>query len=124
MQHIVSFSGGKDSTAMLLRMLELGMQIDKILFADTKKEFPEILEHIKKVEKYIGKEVTIVRTEDTWDHWFYGKNKKGKLKGRMRGFPLFFFPCWWRREAKFKMLDPICKDNFRYIGIAFDDRCS
>ena len=30
MKHIVSFSGGKDSTAMLLRMLEENMPIDKI----------------------------------------------------------------------------------------------
>ena len=30
--HVVSLSGGKDSTAMLLMMLERGMQIDDILF--------------------------------------------------------------------------------------------
>ena len=30
MKHIVSFSGGKDSTAMLLRMLEENMPIDII----------------------------------------------------------------------------------------------
>ena len=29
--HVVSLSGGKDSTAMLLMMLERGMQIDDIL---------------------------------------------------------------------------------------------
>ena len=33
--HVVSLSGGKDSTAMLLMMLERGMQIDCILFCDT-----------------------------------------------------------------------------------------
>ena len=31
---LVSLSGGKDSTAMLLRMLEEGMKIDCILFCD------------------------------------------------------------------------------------------
>ena len=30
--HIVSLSGGKDSTAMLLRMLEEGWPVDLILF--------------------------------------------------------------------------------------------
>lgn len=29
--HIVSFSGGKDSTAMLLHMMELEMKIDVVL---------------------------------------------------------------------------------------------
>lgn len=38
--HIVSFSGGKDSTAMLLHMMELGMQIDIVLYCDTWMEFP------------------------------------------------------------------------------------
>ena len=37
--HIVSLSGGKDSTAMLLRMLEEGWQVDLILFCDTGLEF-------------------------------------------------------------------------------------
>ena len=34
MKHIVSFSGGKDSTAMLIMMIEKGMQIDEIVFAE------------------------------------------------------------------------------------------
>ena len=32
MKHIVNFSGGKDSTAMLIRMIEEGMPIDDIVF--------------------------------------------------------------------------------------------
>ena len=40
--HVVSFSGGKDSTAMLLRMLELGMRVDEILYCDTYMEFPQM----------------------------------------------------------------------------------
>ena len=35
MKHIVSFSGGKDSTAMLLRMLEENMKIDEIYWKMT-----------------------------------------------------------------------------------------
>ena len=54
MEHIVSFSGGKDSTAMLLMMLEKNMPIDEIIFCDTGKEFPQMYEHIEKVQKYIG----------------------------------------------------------------------
>ena len=54
MEHIVSFSGGKDSTAMLLMMLEKNMPIDEIIFCDTGKEFTQMYEHIEKVQKYIG----------------------------------------------------------------------
>ena len=49
--HVVSFSGGKDSTAMLLGMIERDMPIDYILFCDTGIEFPAMYEHIDRVEK-------------------------------------------------------------------------
>lgn len=44
----VSLSGGKDSTFMLLRMIEEEIPIDKVLFADTGMEFPEMYEHMAK----------------------------------------------------------------------------
>ena len=49
--HVVSLSGGKDSTAMLLMMLERGRQIDGILFCDTALEFPGLYAHLDKLEK-------------------------------------------------------------------------
>lgn len=54
MLNVVQFSGGKDSTAMLLMMLEKNMPIDDIIFCDTGNEFPQVYEHIEKVNKYIG----------------------------------------------------------------------
>ena len=44
--HAVSLSGGKDSSAMLLLMIERGMPIDLVLHADTGMEFPEMYEHL------------------------------------------------------------------------------
>jgi len=40
--HAVSLSGGKDSSAMLILMIERGMPIDLVLSADTGMEFPEM----------------------------------------------------------------------------------
>ena len=54
MENIVSFSGGKDSTAMLLMMLAKHMPIDALILCDTGKESPQMYEHIEKVQKYIG----------------------------------------------------------------------
>ena len=53
MKHIVSFSGGKDSTAMTLKMLEDGWWVDEIIFADTGKDFPQMISHINKFDDYI-----------------------------------------------------------------------
>ena len=54
MKHIVSFSGGKDSTAMLLMMLEKNMPIDEIIFCDTGKKqmslFGEMMKRGKEQE--------------------------------------------------------------------------
>lgn len=53
--HAVSLSGGKDSTAMLLLMIEKGMPIDLVLSADTGMEFPEMYEHLAKVDEFLYK---------------------------------------------------------------------
>ena len=46
-KHIVSLSGGKDSTAMLLRLLEENYPVDLILYCDTGLEFPEMYDHLR-----------------------------------------------------------------------------
>ena len=51
--HAVSLSGGKDSTAMLLLMIEQDMPIDVVLNADTGMEFPEMYGHISKVDEHL-----------------------------------------------------------------------
>jgi len=88
-QHVVSFSGGKDSTAMLLMMLEKGMRVDRIINVDTTKEFPEMYAHIKKVEEFIGREIETVKID--FDYWFAEHVKtKGKRKGtKGYGWPDF-----------------------------------
>ena len=122
MKHIVSFSGGKDSTAMLIRMIELDYKIDRIIFADTKYEFPEMYEYIEKVQDFIGREIEVLRTNQKFEDWFYGEWTRGNLRGQKRGFPKVVYPCYWSRESKFKVLEKECKGNIRYIGIAYDER--
>lgn len=51
--HVVSFSGGKDSTALLLRMLELGMKVDEVLNCDTYMEFPQMYQHIEVIKNIV-----------------------------------------------------------------------
>jgi len=68
--HVVSFSGGKDSTAMLLRMLEEGWPVDIVLFCDTGLEYPAMYEHIKKVEKNTGREITRLKADQDFEYLF------------------------------------------------------
>ena len=72
---VCSFSGGKDSTAMLLRLLESGMPVDVILFNDTGLEFEQLYDHIDKVEQYIKRYtdigITRIKPEHPFEFYFY-----------------------------------------------------
>ncbi len=72
--NVVSFSGGKDSTAMLLKMIEEKIPIDCILFCDTGLEFPQMYEHIDKIEKETGLTITRVKSPDTFEYLMFDKS--------------------------------------------------
>lgn len=59
--NIVSLSGGKDSTAMLLMLLEHGESVADVMFFDTGWEFPEMYEHLEKLEAFTGLKITRLR---------------------------------------------------------------
>lgn len=86
MKHVVSFSGGKDSTAMLLMMLERGMPIDDIVYFDCGDwEFPQMHEHIRQVEKYIGREVTRIRNKrGDLNYWMFDHASKPRGNNPVR----------------------------------------
>lgn len=76
--HIVSLSGGKDSTAMLLGMIERGMQIDCILFCDTGLEFPAMYDHLDRLERNIGRPINRVRSEQSYEYLMFETPVKRK----------------------------------------------
>jgi 3'-phosphoadenosine 5'-phosphosulfate sulfotransferase (PAPS reductase)/FAD synthetase len=79
--NIVSFSGGKDSTAMLLMMLDKGIEIDRIICVDTTKEFPAMYQHIQKVQDMIAPLIIEVIKID-FDYWFANRVlSRGKRAG-------------------------------------------
>jgi len=122
-KEIVHFSGGKDSTAMLLRMIELGMKIDEIGFCDTGLEYTEQYEYIKKIEKHIGIKINYIRPDTTFFKWFYGKWTRGKMEGEIRGFPFVLTHGYCCRELKVKPSNKLYKEQGNhYLGIAYDER--
>ena len=73
--HAVSLSGGKDSTAMLLMMLERGMPIDVVLCADPGMEFPEMYAHLDKLDKYLCRErglhIECLRNPGSFEYYMF-----------------------------------------------------
>lgn len=119
----VSYSGGKDSTAMLIRLLEKGVHIDEITFADTGEELPEMYEFLELVERTLNVKIVHVKApEGTFRKWYYGTVTDGANKGEVRGFPLYAFPCWFTREGKIVPLKQHMVDaKTIYIGYAADE---
>lgn len=126
-KHIVSFSGGKDSTAMLLKMIENNMQIDEIIFCDTSVEFPQMYNHIEKVEKYIGRNITKLKAPNDFEYYMLEHIKtKGKSKGEKGyGWP-DFRNRWCTYLLKQQVINKYLKqyegfEIVEYIGIALDE---
>ena len=120
-KQIISLSGGKDSSAMLLRMIELKYPIDEIIFCDTQLEYPEMYNWIKQIEKLIDRKITFVKGDD-WDKWFYGKWTRGKHFGEIRGFPFVCGMNWCTRELKHKPMENLReKGDIIYLGIATNE---
>ena len=126
MKHIVSFSGGKDSTAMLLMMIDKRMKIDEIIMCDTGVEFDEMYEHIKKVEKFIGRDITILKGQNSFEYYLIYKKTKYKNNSGY-GFTRMHNR-WCTSELKTKVFNQYVKNKYgkeeitRYIGIAADER--
>jgi len=123
---VVNLSGGKDSTFMLLRMLELGMRVDLIVYADVGEmaEFEYMYEYIKRIEQYIGRRILTVRSEIyTARSIFYGYPTRGNHMDEIRGFPpTIGVGCRYRSWLKVDPLNAASgKGNDVYIGIAADE---
>lgn len=122
--NIINFSGGKDSTAMLLMMIERRISVDRIICVDTTKEFPAMYRHISKVQQMIPVKIEVVKID--FDYW-YGEhtNTKGKRKGQ-KGYGFPDFRNRWctalKREAVKKIQNTILTDCIQYHGIAYDEK--
>lgn len=66
-QNVISISGGKDSTAMLLLALERGTPNLLPVFADTGHEHPQTYEYVAYLELALGVEIQRVKADFTKD---------------------------------------------------------
>lgn len=111
-RHILSLSGGKDSTALAIYMRERVPQMEYV-FCDTDKELKETYEYLDKVEHFLGKKIVRLRDDRGFDHWLqvYG----GYLpSSRMR---------WCTRMLKIKPFEKYVGDDLilMYVGIRADE---
>ena len=131
--HVVSLSGGKDSTAMLLRMIEEKMPIDIILFCDTGLEFPAMYRHLAKLEKGIGRPITRISADHTFEHYLLQHEVRVKMahNAGLKNHRGYSWPGpvnrWCTKELKDtpreKFIRPLREvyDIIEYVGLAADE---
>ncbi len=72
--HILSLSGGKDSTALAFFMKENMPEIFEkleLVFYDTGCDLPETYDYLNKIEIFLNKKITKVKPEKSFEHIFH-----------------------------------------------------
>ena len=111
MAQILSFSGGKDSTAMLHKMLEKGEQIDEILFFDTSWEWPQMYEHLALVEEKTGRKITRLRPEKPFDYFAFERLPE-RTKRIYKGYGWPSIKGRWCTRLKQETMDRYIKTHY------------
>ena len=118
-----SVSFGKDSLAMLLRMLDENREIDKVLFFDTGMEFQAIYNIRDNVEKILvskGIQFQVLRPKVQFLYSMLEKNIVSKKNGSHKGYGWCGGVTRWGTTEKLKALDNV-ECDIMYVGIAKDE---
>lgn len=112
-RHIVSLSGGKDSTALAIYLRDRIPNLEYI-FCDTGEELPETYEYLDKLEVFLGREIKRVRAGQSFEDML-------KVRG---GFLPSAQVRWCTEYLKIKPFEEEIGDNicYNYIGIRADEQ--
>lgn len=112
-RHILSLSGGKDSTALAIFMKDKIAEIEYV-FCDTEQELPETYDYLKRLEAFLGKEIVFLKHD--------GKGFEELLSAR-RGFLPSPQVRWCTEYLKIKPFEKYVGDSpcYNYIGIRADE---
>jgi 3'-phosphoadenosine 5'-phosphosulfate sulfotransferase (PAPS reductase)/FAD synthetase len=114
-RHIVSLSGGKDSTALAIYLRDKVPQAEYV-FCDTDKELQETYDYLNRLEAYLQRPIARLNATRGFDHWLemYG----GMLpSAQVR---------WCTRKLKIEPFEAYVGDDivWSYIGIRADENRS
>ena len=132
-KYVASCSFGKDSLAMIIKIKELGLPLDEVIYVDImfddniSGETPEMARFIEKAEKILKDKFDITVTHlhsVTFKEQFYTVKQRGKHIGDNYGFP-YTIGAWCNNRLKIvpitKYLKSQKEDVIQYVGIAYDE---
>jgi 3'-phosphoadenosine 5'-phosphosulfate sulfotransferase (PAPS reductase)/FAD synthetase len=113
-RHILSLSGGKDSTALAVFMRKTYPELPlEYVFCDTGKELEETYAYLNRIEAGLGIKITRLNSEASFDHWW--KVFGGYLPSpKMR---------WCTKLLKLKPFEAYVGDDLvvSYVGLRADE---
>lgn len=124
-KYIASVSFGKDSLAMLLRLIEEKKPLDEVIFYDTGMEFEaiyKIRDKVKKLLKENNIEYTELKPKNSFLYDMFEREVKSKNGTTHKGYSWCGGVCRWGTSMKLQALDSYSKDNYIYVGIASDEK--
>ena len=123
MKYILSFSGGKDSTFLLLELIRRRYPLDEVLFFDTGWEYDVMYEHIDKCRQLCednGIKFVTLYPDRSFDYLMFDhRTRSGK-----QGYSWCGGPCRWGTRCKIQTLNRYIRRSGRcivYVGIAADE---
>lgn len=130
MNYIASVSFGKDSLAMLLKIIEKQYKLDEVIFYDTGMEFKaiyKIRDKIKKKLKEEGIKYTELKPEISFIKKMLEKEVNKRDGSIQYGYGLCGGRCRWGTTEKNKTIEKYLNKEYgeeykEYIGIAVDER--
>lgn len=124
MKYIASVSFGKDSLAMLLRLLEENKPLDEVVFYDTGMEFKAIYnirDKIIEILKQRNIKFTELKPKCEFCYKMFDKPVKQKNGTTHYGYSWCGGRCRWGTTEKLVALEKYCKGAVEYVGIAVDE---
>ena len=124
--YIASVSWGKDSLAMLLRLLAIGAPLDEVIFYDTGMEFQAIYDTRDRVLPRLraaGIKYTELHPTDPFLWSMLERPVESKQKGKHMGYGWCGGTCRWGTTEKTKAMDAYAEKRGAtvYVGIAADE---
>ena len=127
--HIASVSWGKDSLAMLLKLMEHGEPLDEVVFFDTGMEFQAIYDTRDRVLPLLRQEcIRYTELQPRHPMWWsmFCRPVKSRKTGEVHkhGYGWCGGPCRWGTTEKQRALDRYAESRKAavYVGIAADER--
>lgn len=125
MKYFASISFGKDSLAMLLRLIEENKPLDEVVFYDTGMEFECIYNLRNKILPLLEAhniKYTELKPKETFLYTMFEKQVKKRNGTIGKGYSWCGGRCRWGTTEKLKTIEKHCKGNYEYVGIAYDEQ--